>query len=64
MMVANEEYIHAVNRASQSFFTFHTEQDCVTSCFHLLEDLHSQIVEVLRTMLVDTDEDPSEGNLG
>jgi len=41
MAEANEEYIHAVNRA---------------------KDLHSQIADVLRMMLVDTDQDPSEGN--
>ena len=63
MTIANEEYIRAVNRASQSIFIL-SYRTGLSSWSAPLEDLHSQIKDVLHMMLVDTDEDPSETNPG
>ena len=62
MTIANEEYIHAVNRASQSIFILYRKG--FVESVAPLGDLHSQIKDVLQMMLVDTNEDPSETNPG
>lgn len=56
MTIANQEYIRAVNRASESSVCHASH--CVQVC--CAEDLHSQITEVLGVMLTDTDIDLPE----
>ena len=54
MMIANEEYVQAVNRASEPFcLVFQGHHSIFTST----EDLHSQVSEVLRMMLSESDAD-------
>jgi len=53
MTLANEEYIQAVNRASQSIVRFSTNATKIS----LIEDLHSQVSDVLRMMLGESDAD-------
>jgi mediator of RNA polymerase II transcription subunit 21 len=60
--LANEEYIQAVNRASQSIIRFST--NATNTKISLIEDLHSQVSDVLRMMLSESDADILVGKPG